>query len=83
LTASVLSNILKFFPGIGTVLGGLINGAVATALTWVLGQVVNSQCAGYAEKVLAGEKVNFGDFFDFSVLAPLLEAIAKKYNPEV
>jgi len=81
--AFAVANVLKFFPGLGTVLGGLINGAVATALTLALGQVVNSQCAGYAEKILAGEKVNFGEFFDFKLLAPLLEEIAKKYNPEI
>ena len=35
---AIVSNLLKFIPGVGTAIGGAIGGATATALTWMIGQ---------------------------------------------
>ena len=35
---TVVSNILKFIPGVGSIAGGLISGATAAALTAALGE---------------------------------------------
>ena len=36
---TIVSNLFKLIPGVGTVVGGFISGSTASALTWALGRV--------------------------------------------
>lgn len=54
---SLAGNILKLLPGIGTIVGGLINAAVAGLLTLSLGEAVNISCYKIYEAVLNGSNI--------------------------
>ena len=54
---SLAGNILKLLPGIGTIVGGLINAAVASLLTLSLGEAVNISCYKIYEAVLNGSNI--------------------------
>ncbi len=56
-------NILKLFPGIGTVAGGAINGMIAASITFGLGMAFNQACRLYCESMLNGGKASMKDFF--------------------
>ena len=60
---AIAGNIIKMIPGIGTLVGGMINGAVGAALTYGLGQAVNITCKKICEAQLEGKDVNIPDFF--------------------
>ena len=53
---SLVANILKLLPGIGTIVGGTINAAVASLITLSLGEAVNISCYKIYESVLNGNK---------------------------
>lgn len=53
---TVVGGILKLIPGIGTIVGGVINGSVASLLTTALGEAVNFSCYKIYESVLNGNK---------------------------
>lgn len=41
---TIAGNILKLFPGVGSVIGGAINASVGASLTYGLGMAVNEIC---------------------------------------
>ena len=45
----LVSQILKFFPGVGTAVGGTINGSVAASITSAFGFAVSEACAKLTE----------------------------------
>ena len=51
---SAVGQLLKFIPGVGTVLGGVINASVATILTSALGEAVSAGCYKLYEAILNG-----------------------------
>lgn len=53
---SIAGNLLKFIPGIGTVIGGLINATVASAITYSMGTATNMILYKILSNQLAGEK---------------------------
>lgn len=52
---SIVSNLVKFVPGAGTVLGGTINGAVASTLTFAMGHAWVEICHRIASGQLSRE----------------------------
>ena len=53
---SLVANILKLLPGIGTIIGATISAAVASLITLSLGEAVNISCYKIYESVLNGNK---------------------------
>lgn len=53
---SAVGAILKFIPGIGTIVGGLISGSVAALLTGALGEAVSLVCYKLNKAILEGNK---------------------------
>ena len=51
-------------PGIGTLVGGTINGAVGAALTYGLGQAINVTCKKICEAQLECKDISIAEFFD-------------------
>lgn len=67
---SVAGNLLKLIPGIGTMIGGIINASVASAITYAMGTATNIILNRILIRQLAGEKdqvteilENFGPIF--------------------
>ena len=56
LAKSLVANIFKFLPGIGAIVGGTINAAVATLITLSLGEAVNISCYKLYESILNGNE---------------------------
>jgi len=53
---SLAGNLLKFIPGIGTIVGGIINATVASAITYAMGTATNMILHKILLNQLAGEK---------------------------
>lgn len=51
---SIVGNLLKFIPGAGSIAGALINGAVASTLTFALGTAISKICYRFAQNALNG-----------------------------
>ena len=61
-----VGSLLKFIPGVGTLLGGIINGTVAVGITWAFGGAVAVACEQIWKEKLDGKNVealmnNFGN----------------------
>ncbi len=65
---TVVSNLLKIIPGLGTVIGGTISGATAAMLTWGLGRTYIQ----IMEKLFTGE-LKVEDLEKESVKEPIKE----------
>ena len=68
---TVAASLLKLFPGVGTVLGGAINGTVAAAVTYGTGKAFNYACRKMQESDLDGTKFDMNEFLknDFVKMA--------------
>jgi len=51
---SLVASLLKFVPGMGSVVGGAINAGVASTLTWSMGQAWTAVCIRIAKGGLTG-----------------------------
>ncbi|MCR5084535.1 MAG: GTP-binding DUF697 domain-containing protein [Succinivibrionaceae bacterium] len=60
---TLAGNVLKLFPGVGTAVGGVINGMVAAGVTFGVGMAFNESCRLFCEAQLGGKRVSIADFF--------------------
>lgn len=67
----VVGQLFKYFPGLGTVAGGLINASVASSITYAVGLSVSELCEAIIEKGLEGDVDELNKFIDN--LAPFFE----------
>lgn len=56
--------LLKLIPGVGTLIGGTINAAVASLITSALGFAISEICYENCRKIVRGEYVDMSDLFD-------------------
>lgn len=61
---SIVGNLLKFIPMVGTWVGGAINATVAGAITFALGTAISEICYRTCKAILNGENVDFEHIFD-------------------
>ena len=68
---TIAASLLKLFPGVGTILGGAINGTVAAAVTYGTGKAFNYACRKMQESDLDGTKFDMNEFLknDFVKMA--------------
>lgn len=73
--AWLASQFIKMVPVIGTYVGGLINGVVASGITYSIGKAISEICFIVSEKVIAGETKelekfleNITNFFESEIL---------------
>lgn len=67
----VVGQLFKYFPGLGTIAGGLINASVALSITYAVGLSVTELCEAIIEKGLEGDVGELNNFIDN--LAPFFE----------
>ncbi|MCX7066520.1 MAG: 50S ribosome-binding GTPase [Methylococcales bacterium] len=60
----VVAELLKMFPAVGTVAGGMITGAVAATMVYAIGTTVSEFCATFSEKALSGNTTELKAFID-------------------
>ncbi|TRO66963.1 YcjF family protein [Christiangramia sabulilitoris] len=67
---SIAGNLLKLIPGVGTIIGGMINAGVASVITYAMGKATSELLYSLNKSILNGEESkasdlveNFGDIF--------------------
>lgn len=65
---ALAGGLLKLFPGIGTLVGGLINAAVASLITTALGFAISEICYNTCKKITKGEYVDMSSLFDMETI---------------
>ena len=70
---SLSGNILKFIPGIGQIAGGMINGSVASALTFSLGTAINKLLRKITEDQLSGKNTPFSEYITEDFLSSFVQ----------
>ena len=76
--------LLKLVPGVGTLLGGVINASVAGSITYAVGSATVELCESFILKNIEGGAESLTEFF--KTAAPFFEAQFKKHyenKPEV
>ncbi len=64
LSATLLGNLAKLFPGVGTGVGIAVNAAVATSVTTVLGYAMSELCYQYSKELLQNGKADINRYFN-------------------
>lgn len=75
LSKTVLGSMLKFIPGIGTAVNGVINGGIATTMTMSLGQAMSQMCYRYSKAKLSGKDISIEKYFSPEIMSELIETI--------
>lgn len=73
----MVGTLLKLIPGIGTVLGGVINAGVAGAITYAVGAATVELCESFIAKVLDGGVESLAEFLKTST--PFFEREFQKH----
>lgn len=82
---SIATNLIKLIPGAGSLIGGAINTAVASSITYSIGKATSEICFINCKKVLNGEEVEIFDIFNSELFQTFMERFLKeskknKYN---
>lgn len=78
----VAGNIIKLFPGLGSMIGGLINASVAASLTYGLGMAVNEICYQSCLAELEGKPSPLADLFTSENLLELIKKYKDEYHED-
>ncbi|MBQ9275058.1 MAG: 50S ribosome-binding GTPase [Succinivibrio sp.] len=81
---SLAGNLAKLIPGLGTLTGGLINGSVASAMTYALGAAYNRVCEQLCLRGLQGQTQSINELFGErfkAMVAQLFEEYQKDDKP--
>lgn len=74
-----IAQVLKLFPGLGTVAGGMINGAVASAITASIGLAVSEVAYLAAKARIDDENLDVLDFLKNNVSPEMLKDLFEKF----
>ena len=80
---SIAGGLLKLIPGVGTVLGAIINGGVASAITGALGYAISEICYSSCKKIVRNEKIDFAQAFSTDAIQDLMKAFVNNNNKKM
>lgn len=75
---SLAGNLVKLIPGLGTWVGSMINGSVASTITYALGMAISEISYRNCLKIMNGESVDFDTIFDVEIIKELMKNFSKK-----
>ena len=78
---SIAGGLLKLFPGIGSIIGGIINGSVAAFITAALGFAISEICYETCKKIAKGQQVDFSSLFDKASIQELAKQFMETHKP--
>lgn len=78
LAKSLLGNMLKFIPGIGSGVGATINATVAVAITTAVGKAISELCYRYSIAIINGEDIGIEEIFTSDAISNLISNFYKK-----
>ncbi len=71
---TIAGNLVKLIPGIGSLVGGMVNAAVASALTGAMGYAVTEICAQIVSDELNGGMVKkLSDYFSTDIMSNMIK----------
>lgn len=70
---ALVGRLLKMFPGVGNIIGALINGTVAATLTTTLGLAISEICYRALDNALKGIAVEWKNIFDADIVKDLMK----------
>lgn len=76
----IAGNLLKLIPGLGTIVGGMIKGTVAAALTYGLGTAVNKLCRIMTEHQRDGKPFDLEKYISTEMVGILKKAFEDYMN---
>ena len=78
---SVAGGLFKMIPGVGTILGGVINAGVASAITYGLGKATSEICYNSCLKIIEGKNVDLNEILnDETQLNKETKKFSKEYK---
>ena len=77
---AVAGGLLKLIPGVGTLVGGLINASVASLITSALGFAISEICYDSCKKIAKGEYVDITETFNAETIKSYTQAYMEKYK---
>jgi len=80
---AVAGNLIKMIPGVGSVIGGVINAAVAAAFTAAIGEATSVFAYKQCEKAINGDSdyyVDINDFFNSDFMNLVNQILSSKLN---
>jgi len=77
---SLAGGIIKLIPGIGTLIGGLINAGVASLITSALGFAISTICYESCKKIAKGEYVDISNMFDIDTIQMYTQKYIKTHK---
>lgn len=75
---NIAANLIKLIPMTGSFIGGAINAAVASSITYSIGKATSEICFMNCEKILNGEKVDVFDIFNSELFGTLMDTFLKE-----
>ena len=76
--AFLTGQVLKYFPGLGTVAGAAINTTVASSFTYAAGMVCLEATYQYSKRIINGESIAFEEIFNMIDIDGLFDLFMKK-----
>lgn len=78
LSASILGNLAKSIPGVGTGVGIAVNAGVATSVTTVLGYAMSELCYQYSKELLQKGKADIDRYFNAESISKVIRFFAEE-----
>ena len=78
LATTLVGNLVKLLPAMGTAIGIGINTVVASSLTTILGTTISIMCYNYSKEVLKGHSVDVAEFFSSEIFNEIFNSVLKR-----
>ena len=75
---TLVGKILKFIPGVGSVVGAVIDGSVAATVTAALGFAISEICYNICKNIANGKSVDFIKAFDYDEIRTAMSSFLNK-----
>ena len=83
LAKTIASNLIKFIPGFGSIIGGAVNAIIASSFNAAMGYAISTICYMFSQDKLNGKDTNILDLFTPEIISNLTgEYMKSKKNFE-
>lgn len=78
LARTLIGNIAKLIPGVGSIVGGVVNSAVAGSLTAAIGFAISELSYKYSQSVIEGKGIPLTEIFNSEIIRETINDFFKK-----
>ncbi len=76
---TLITGIIKIIPGVGSVIGSVINGTVATSFTTTMGYAISELSYRYADAIFRGKNISLPEVFTSENITELFKLFSKQF----